>query len=115
MRSHNDIQAPNTKETGKINIIEKKNDGTTDPALKQSMNILKRKQSDIEHNGLLILQEKAKIVKMVTDKVLDCPKDSTTKQYNFRVGKFCDMVTSLSVYPPNSSSISDVDNANSDK
>jgi hypothetical protein len=88
---------------------------STDPALEQALNILKRKQIDTEHNGLLILQEKAKIVKMVTDKVMDCPTGSTTKQYNLRVAKFCDMVTSLSVYPPNSSSISDVDVAKSDK
>jgi hypothetical protein len=79
---------------------------SNDPAFKES---LKRKQIDLEHTRMLILEKKAKIVKMVLDKVKDCSTDSTTKEYNFRVGKFCDMVTSLSVYPHNYSSNTDVD------
>jgi hypothetical protein len=67
-----------------------------DPALQHATRSLKRKELE----GSLVLQEKTKIVKMVMEKVGDCPKSSTVKQYNFRVGKFCDMISSLSIYPP---------------
>jgi hypothetical protein len=51
-------------------------------------------------DGLSILKEKSKIVKMVTDKIGE-HGSCTVLQNNFRVGKLSDMVTSLALYPEN--------------
>jgi hypothetical protein len=94
IRSHNVIQASITEESQEQNVINKPKVESTDPAVEQAFNILKRKKSDCG-DELLIVQEKAKIVKMITDKVFDCAPGSTVPQYNFRVEKLCGMVSSM--------------------